>query len=87
MKNITMFMMKSCPYCQEAFRLMEWLFTDNEAYKALKIEYIDETEQPELADRYDYYKVPTYYVGDKKLHEGAATLKDIKRVFDAALIS
>jgi len=85
MKEITMFMMKSCPYCQEALRLMNRLSSDNNAYKALTVNYIDENEQPELAEKYDYYRVPTYYVGGKKLHEGAATLNDIKRVFDAAL--
>jgi len=35
--------------------------------------------------KYDYHYVPTYYVDGKKLHEGAASLKKIKRVFDAAM--
>ena len=87
MKTITMFMMKTCPYCQEAFHFMDKLYSENDAYKALTVNFIDETEHPEIADKYDYYRVPTYYVGDEKLHEGIAELKDVRRVFDTALIS
>lgn len=54
-------------------------------YAALAIERIDEQKQPEIADRYDYYYVPAYYVGGGKVHEGAANLEDVRAVFDAAL--
>ena len=46
---------------------------------------IDETEQPDVADQWDYYYVPTYFVGKEKLHEGAATKDKIQRVFERAL--
>lgn len=85
MKKITMFMMESCPYCQGALRIMDVLFAENPEYLSLEIEKIDETVHPEIADKYDYYYVPTFYVGSEKLHEGAATIKKLKRVFDAAL--
>ena len=64
---------------------MDDLFEENPAYKALEIEKIDELENPRLAAKYDYYYVPTYYIGGKKMHEGAASLEEIRRVFDAAL--
>ena len=85
MKTITMFMKATCPYCQAAFRWMDTLFAENEKYKALTINKIDETVHPEIADKYDYYYVPTYYVGEDKVHEGAASLEIVKRVFDTAL--
>ena len=85
MQKITMFTMKSCPYCQAALRWMDELLRENAAYKALEIEKIDELVYPDIADRYDYYYVPTYYVGGVKLHEGAASLEKIRKVFDAAL--
>jgi len=85
MKKITMFTMKSCPYCKAALRWMDALFAENPEYRRLEIVMIDELVEPEIAARYDYYYVPTYYVGDKKMHEGAASLKKIKRVFDAAM--
>jgi len=85
MKKITMFTMASCPYCREALRFMDELYKSDERYRSIPLEMIDEVVHPEIANRYDYYYVPTYYVGDKKKHEGAATLKAVKRVFDEAL--
>ena len=85
MKKITMFTMASCPYCVEALRWMDELFTENAAYKMLEIKKIDELVEPDIAEQYDYYYVPTYYVGDRKMHEGAASLDKIRRVFDTAM--
>lgn len=85
MKKITMFMMAECPYCQKALKWMDELFAENPEYKSLEIEKIDEKIHPDLAEKYDYYYVPTFYVGGEKLHEGAATLEKIRSVFDAAM--
>jgi len=85
MKKITMFVMESCPYCKGAKRIMDALFAENPEYLSLEIEIIDENLHPDIADNYDYYYVPTFYVGDEKLHEGAATMKKVRHVFDAAL--
>ena len=64
---------------------MDILYAENPEYLSLEIKKIDEVEHPDIANKYDYYYVPTFYVGDEKLHEGAATIKKIRRVFDAAL--
>ncbi len=85
MKKITMFYFPSCPYCQRAMKYESELRAEHPEYAALEIERIDEQKQPELADRYDYYYVPTYYVEGNKLHEGAANREDVRAVFDAAL--
>ena len=85
MKKITMFVMESCPYCKAALRCMEELCLENPDYKDLEIERIDERVYPEIAEKFDYYYVPAYYIDDKKLHEGAASIKNIRRVFNAAL--
>jgi len=85
MKKIKLFIMKSCPYCKMALSWMDTLFAENSDYRRLDIEIIDELAEPVIAARHDYYYVPTYYVGDKKMHEGAASLKKIKHVFDAAM--
>ena len=85
MKKITFFMMKSCPYCIAAARIMDELFTENPEYQFLEIEKIDERVHPDIAKKYDYFYVPTFYVGDVKMHEGAADYGKIKRVFEAAL--
>ncbi len=89
MKKITMFMFDECPHCQLALRLLDELQQEAK-YKDLEITQINEREKPELADRYNYYYVPTFYVGDgsvddEKVHEGHAEREDVKRVLDRAL--
>jgi len=64
---------------------MDALIAENPGYASLEVEKIDELAYPEIARKYNYYYVPTYYVGDKKMHEGAADPKKVRRVFDAAL--
>ena len=85
MKRITMFMIKSCPYCIKARKWMDELFESDAKYKEIPLTVIDENEDPELAAKYNYYYVPTYYTDDEKVHEGAATFDIVKRVFDSAL--
>lgn len=84
MKPITMFMMKTCPYCRQAFGWMDECLAEHPEYKDLDVTMIDEREQPGIANQYDYYYVPTYYVGGLKVHEGAATRQIIDEVFAQA---
>jgi hypothetical protein len=46
--------------------------------------YIDEGVESELADSYDYYYVPTFYVNEVKHHEGAISYEEVREVFEAA---
>lgn len=85
MQKITMFMFDECPHCQLALKLMRELTDENQAYAALEVKMINEKKEPELADQYDYWFVPTYYVGDEKIHEGHAEREDVQKVFDTAL--
>ena len=84
MKKILMFTMASCPYCQAAHRWMEEVLQENPEYASCEIEIVDEVKEPALADTYDYYYVPTYYVGGKKVHEGAASKDIVRGVYSAA---
>ena len=85
MQKITLFHLEYCPYCREARRWMTELQNENPAYLKLEIQLIDERKDADLADAYDYYYVPTYYVDGKKIHEGAASREDVRAVLDAAL--
>ena len=85
MKKITMFTMEGCPYCREALRFIDELYKTDKRYTEIPFEKIDEKKQPEIAEEYDYYYVPTFYVGEIKMHEGASTLQKVKHVFDEAL--
>ncbi len=85
MKNVTMFTMASCPYCRQALKWMEELQSEHPEYAKVPITFIDEVEHPDIADKYDYYYVPTYYVDGKKVHEGAATKEKVENMYRAAL--
>lgn len=84
MKTITMFYQRRCPFCKKAFAYMDELL-QQEPYKGLQIEKIEETEHPELADQYDYYYVPTFYIDGEKVHEGGIFRDEVKALFDKAL--
>ena len=55
-------------------------------YQNLRITKIDEGENPELADQYDYYYVPTFYLGAQKKLEGALTRAQIQALLDEAAV-
>lgn len=84
MKPITMFMMKTCPHCQRAFRWMDEVRAEHPEYAQCAVTLHDEREEPDIANQYDYYYVPTYYVGDEKVHEGAASKEIVESVFAKA---
>ncbi len=87
MKPVMMFVIGSCPYCRQAIGWMDALKAENEKYTEVEIEIIDENRQRDIARRFDYYLVPTYYVGGVKVHEGIATKEIVRSVFEKALTS
>lgn len=87
MHELLLFKLKSCPYCREALRWLDELIAENPAYAAISIRQIDEREEKDLADSYDYYYVPAFFLNGQKLHEGAATKEKIKHVLDTCLRS
>jgi glutaredoxin len=84
MKDVTMFMFAGCPHCARAAELMKELCEENPGFREVRVETVDEKKEPERADQYDYYYVPTYYVGGEKLHEGVPTKEAIRKVYEAA---
>lgn len=85
MKEILLFVMKGCPHCARALKLQEELLAEHPQWQEIPLRVVDERQEKALADAYDYYYVPCYYVGDEKLHEGRAGREDIERVFQTAL--
>lgn len=90
-KGLTIFHMTGCPYCRKARQALDELREENPAYRGVSIEWIEENEQPEVADRYDYYSVPSIFRGTEKLYEARPTdpyefiKENVKRALDAAL--
>ncbi len=87
MNELTYFRLPLCPYCRRAEKYLEELIKENPEYAGIKINMIDENKDRNRIKGYDYWYVPCFYLGNKKLHEGAASKENIKQVLDAALAS
>ena len=85
MKEITYFMMDVCPYCKKAQAWLDELMAEHPEYKKIPMKVIDERKHPDIANKYDYYLVPTFYVDGEKLHEGVATREKVEYVLKQAM--
>lgn len=85
MKDLTMFILPNCPHCKLALKLQQELIEENPEFGKIKITMIDESAQPEIADKYDYYYVPCWFAGKEKLFEGHAEKADVEKVLRAAV--
>ncbi|MDR2138911.1 MAG: thioredoxin family protein [Tannerella sp.] len=83
-KHIKLFYLKNCPFCRQAFGFIDEL-KRQESYGNIEIELIEESEQSAIADGYDYYYVPAFYVNGEKRLEGAVTREQVEAVFREAL--
>ena len=91
MKKITMFHLIDCKYCDFARKAIKELREENPEYEKVEIEMVDENEHPEIIANYDYWSVPSLFIGHEKIFEAALfmpyeTIKDgVKLAFDTAL--
>lgn len=85
MATIKMFVTNWCPYCKRALDQLHELQQEKPEYAKLTIEVVDEELEPELAGKYDYYYVPTFFLDSVKLHEGATTKDTVAGILDKAV--
>ncbi len=85
MKELTMFYLETCPYCNRARQYMKELCDENAEYASIPVKMVEERQQKALADSYDYYYVPCYYIGGDKIAEGGIDKEGVRAVFDKAL--
>ena len=69
MQKYTIFYLANCPYCRKAMDALKELKAEDPSIEKAEIEWIEESVHPEIANKYDYYYVPSIYCGDKKLYE------------------
>ncbi len=69
METLKIFYLEGCPYCRKAAEAVRELKAEDPSLEAVGIEWIEETVHPEIADRYDYYRVPSIYLGEEKQYE------------------
>ena len=84
MKPITLFYLANCPFCKKADAAISEL-QKQDRYKNIEIDRIEESVHPEIADKYDYYYVPTFYIDGKKVHEGGIFPDEVKAILEKAL--
>ena len=87
MKEITLFYLERCPYCNDARRALVELYGEDSAYSTVRIRWVEERRERELAEQYDYYYVPTIFFGEEKLYEAqpSESYPQIKANVKAAL--
>ena len=85
MKPVKLFYLKDCPFCRKALRYIEEAKAAHPELAAVSIELIEESEQPEVADTFDYYYVPTFYVGGRNVHEGGIFPDEVEALLRQAL--
>lgn len=91
MKKITLFYLENCPYCRNAKQALAELIKEAPQYGQVEIHWVEESKEPDLAGQYDYYYVPTVFMGGAKLYEAspmepyAACKANLKAALDTAL--
>lgn len=85
MKKVKLFYLQHCPFCKKAFRYIEEAKARHPELADLEIELIEESEQSEVANKYDYYYVPTFYVDEQKVHEGGIFAEEVEQILLSAL--
>ena len=84
MKDVKLFYLKNCPFCKKAISYIESLKAQHKELAQVEIEMIEESEQKELADSFDYYYVPTFYVAGEKVHEGGIYPEEVEEILRKA---
>lgn len=85
MKPVKLFYLRNCPYCKKALNYIDEACAVEPELRRVGIEMIEESEQPGVADAYDYYYVPTFYVDGVKVHEGGIWPDEVKAILHQAL--
>lgn len=85
MRTLQIFYQKNCPHCRKAFKFIDELKDENELYRLIEPRLTEETLEADYAALFDYFLVPTFYIDEKKVHEGAVSKEQVREILDATL--
>lgn len=85
MKSMKLFYQERCPFCKKAFRYIDELRAEHPELRDIHIDTIEEEQHPDIAEQYDYYYVPTFYIDGKKAHEGGIFKEEVEALLRKAL--
>ena len=84
MAKLTIFIQPKCPFCVKALRYIEEARSAYPELQGVELEIVDELERTDYADEFDYYYVPTFYLGREKLHEGGIYADEVVEILKKA---
>ena len=85
MKPVIMFVTSWCPHCRNASKILRELRSAHPEYADIAVDVVDEEKNQKLSASFDYYYVPTIYVGGRKMLEGVPTRDKIEAALKYAL--
>ena len=85
MKPIKLFYLENCRFFKKAFQYIKDLQEEHPELRAVEIETIEESKEPEVANQYDYYYVPTFYINEVKEHEAGIFKNEVEALLRKAL--
>ncbi len=85
MQQILYFFSSSSTYCSKADRIIRSAVERYPEFKEVKIKKIEENLKPEIANEYDYERVPCFFVNGKKIFEGVPSVEKVCEAFREAL--
>ena len=85
MRKLQIFYHEDCPHCQKAFKFIEALKEENDLYRTIEPQLVEETLEVDYAAMFDYFLVPTFYIDNCKVHEGVVSKEDVRKILEATL--
>ena len=84
MKQIDYFYLEHCPHCKNADRMIEQLMEQHPEYRGVNIAKIEEKQNPLIAEKFDYFYVPCFFIEGVKVHEGVPTPEKVEKALKIA---
>ena len=69
MQTLTIFHLDRCPYCRKLTQTYAELCDETPEFRNVPIEWVEESKEPQRAEAYSYWYVPTIFLGNEKLFE------------------
>ena len=76
--EIKFFYLPGCPYCRRARKIIDELRASHPEFSGVSFDEINEITDSAIADQYDYWHVPAFFAGNRKLYEAQPGDDEVK---------
>jgi glutaredoxin len=84
MVKLTIYYLKYCGFCRQALNDLDAILEKHPEYREIPLELVDESVERERARKQDYFYVPTFYIDNRKVHEGAVKHDQVESILREA---